>query len=573
MIDTLLPAMLALVFAQIQLSHSFGWEGKSEIVLSKEKNIYFMQNRGFYNNTSIQLKIDCLEGTKSVKIGWLFRLTECINEFYLNTDDKWLEMAHSQIFLKPATTRSGSTVKTIYYKKMELETFTCDPVSSSIELYREKEPNIIKINAVIEEQGVYNNSNFNKRSSRDTVAAQTAQKHDHSNLQDTIAHTWQDGAYSLILLTDSVDDANYSVRIRLSFEYNYGFLSASDWPFLPFFGVMCGIYSLFAIFWLIGMALHWRDLLRIQLWIGGVILLGLMEKAAYLAEYEGINRTGSAGKVAMITAETISCFKRSLARMLVIVVSLGFGIVKPRLGPAMQKVVSVGALYFILALIDGMFRILERKEDTDSKGALAGVPLVVIDVSICYWILTNLQQTMRTLRVRRNIPKLSLYRHFTNTLIFCVIASIIFMIWSLKRHRFVNCLKDWKELWLDDGFWHILFSFILLVIMILWRPSNNSQRFAFSPLIDEDDEDEMDDNQENEIFDSVKMRTKVTTSDETSADKAAKNSKTANSNNIEDELKWVEENVPSTITEAALPGLADSEEEIMTTRFEISKMD
>jgi len=64
--------------------------------------------------------------------------------------------------------------------------------------------------------------------------------------------------------------------------------------------------------------------------------------------------------------------------------------------------------------------ILKRKEDTDSKGVLAGVPLVFIDVSICYWILSNLQQTMRTLRVRRNIPKLTLYRHFTNTLVFCV---------------------------------------------------------------------------------------------------------------------------------------------------------
>ena len=119
-----------------------------------------MQNRGFYNQTSVQLKskqfelilvtlsstgiatlsrcffqVDCLEGTKSGKIGWLFRLTECINEFYLNTDDKWLETTHSQIFLKPAITRSGSTVKTIYYKKMDLETFTCDPVSSSIELF------------------------------------------------------------------------------------------------------------------------------------------------------------------------------------------------------------------------------------------------------------------------------------------------------------------------------------------------------------------------------------------------------------------------------------------------------
>ncbi len=34
----------------------------------------------------------------------------------------------------------------------------------------------------------------------------------------------------------------------------------------------------------------------------------------------------------ILSAEVISCAKRTLARMLVIIVSLGFGIVKPRLG-------------------------------------------------------------------------------------------------------------------------------------------------------------------------------------------------------------------------------------------------
>ena len=46
------------------------------------------------------------------------------------------------------------------------------------------------------------------------------------------------------------------------------------------------------------------------------------------AEYEAVNRSGEATTVALIVAEVISCFKRSLARMLVIIVSLGFGIVK-----------------------------------------------------------------------------------------------------------------------------------------------------------------------------------------------------------------------------------------------------
>jgi len=124
------------------------------------------------------------------------------------------------------------------------------------------------------------------------------------------------------------------------------------------------------------------------------------------------------------------------------------------------------------------------------------------------------------------------------------------MIWSLARHKFVECLKDWKELWLDEGFWHILFSFILLIIIILWRPSNNSQRFAFSPLLDNDDllddDDDENEEQETEIFNSVKMRTK-SNSDNNKA--TVMSLIKTNQKSIEEELKWVEDNVPSTITE------------------------
>lgn len=44
-----------------------------------------------------------------------------------------------------------------------------------------------------------------------------------------------------------------------------------------------------------------------------------------------------------------------------------------------------------------------------------------------------------------------------------------------RYHEFESCLTDWKEFWVDDAYWHILFAILLLVIMILWRPSNNNQ--------------------------------------------------------------------------------------------------
>lgn len=41
--------------------------------------------------------------------------------------------------------------------------------------------------------------------------------------------------------------------------------------------------------------------------------------------------------------------------------------------------------------------------------------------------------------------------------------------------------------------------------------------------------------------------------------------------NDEDDLKWVEENIPAAIADAALPVL-DSDEEMVNTKFEVSKM-
>lgn len=65
-------------------------------------------------------------------------------------------------------------------------------------------------------------------------------------------------------------------------------------------------YLILAFVWLIVCVKHWRDLLRIQFWIGikkiilffkciflgGVIIIGMIEKAVFYAEYSNMNLTG-----------------------------------------------------------------------------------------------------------------------------------------------------------------------------------------------------------------------------------------------------------------------------------------
>ncbi|XP_071159236.1 transmembrane protein 87A-like [Mytilus edulis] len=370
--------------------------------------------------------------------------------------------------------------------------------------------------------------------------------------------TWRDGPYIFILQVESKEKFDIDVVIKMEGKHQY--ISAVDWPLLIFYGVMGIVYIMYGLVWLVLLACSWRDLLRIQFWVGGVILLGMLEKAVFYGEYQSVSSTGKSVPGAIVFAELVSCVKRALARMLVIIVSLGFGIVKPRLGAAFHKVLFVGGLYFISSSIEGCYRALNPNQVNNSTLLILNIPLAVVDAVICWWIFSSLVQTTRTLRLRRNVVKLSLYRHFTNLLIFAVLSSVIFMLWSLVTHKLKKCITDWEEIWIDDAFWHLLFSVILLVMMFLWRPSANSQRYAFSPLLDAD-EDEEDETSMNDAFDGMKMR----------------NSKQSNGspkqrNNPDDDLKWVEENIPSSITDKVLPSLLDSDEEIMTTKYEANKM-
>uniref|UniRef100_A0A4X2LFG9 Transmembrane protein 87B n=1 Tax=Vombatus ursinus TaxID=29139 RepID=A0A4X2LFG9_VOMUR len=258
--------------------------------------------------------------------------------------------------------------------------------------------------------------------------------------------------------------------------------------FLQFYMVMCIIYILYGVLWLMWSACYWKDLLRIQFWIAAVIFLGMLEKAVFYAEYQNVNTTGLSSQGLLMFAELISAIKRTLARLLVIIVSLGYGIVKPRLGTVMHRVIGLGALYFIFAAIEGIMRIIGGSSHV--AVLICDIILAVID-SIFAWFIsfTVLAQTMKTLKLRKNTVKFSLYRHFTNTLIFAILASIVFMIWTTKKFRLAECQSDWMELWVDDAFWRFLFSLILLVIMFLWRPSANNQRYAFTPLIDDSDDE------------------------------------------------------------------------------------
>jgi len=554
--------------------------------LTRETNYVGLVKNAFAGS-HLDIRVNCdTAGQFNVTIGYMLRRTLCWEEYLnLDTEEAKVEHVYRTYYKNPGSNMLQYDLPQDYRPEFVAAEFTtlCNDVINIHPHAKSSVEDMKKVTGEIDPEPLPNPqrqsssfaSSFNivedgLDASSTNPMAKTRRRRDaeEANFDPRTPNPPvyilpHDGVYLLVVYvgdTSNTQTFTANVHVELKSLDPLGYLSITDWPLLPFYAVMCSVYVLLGLAWLIVCSLHWREILRIQFWIGGVLLLGMLEKAMFTAEYQNINNSGQATEGLILAAEVVSCAKRTLARMLVIIVSLGFGIVKPRLGPILHRVVGIGGLYFLLASIESVLRVIHPKNDPSNKTLLAAVPLAVIDASICWWVFSALIQTTRTLRLRRNLVKLSLYKHFTNTLVFAVISNIIFMLWSIKYHKVVDCLTEWRDLWVDEAFWHLLFSVILCVIMILWRPSQNNQRYAFTPLLDrEEDYSSDEDVLYNDAWDGMKMR----------GAKPARPDTPEGADPEEDPLKWVEENIPD--IEGALP-VIDSEEEIETTKIEISKL-
>nr|XP_042705347.1 transmembrane protein 87A isoform X4 [Chrysemys picta bellii] len=497
---------------------------------------FFHFEKVLFNNTTIFLKFEgdekACDPLQGYNVTWYFRYSDCYNEVSNFGDDQ--AVSYFGTTAEAHTGWSGS------YAMASLFFPNCSELFKPQIFYKEYIP--LEHLSDEKQESLKDKENATNHT---MVAEKTA--------RNAVIQTRKDGPYIFIvqigisalkessinmkrreIMAPSSDPKESLFTMTVELKGPYEYLSLADYPLMIFFMVMCIVYVFFGVLWLAWSACYWRDLLRIQFWIGAVIFLGMLEKAVFYAEFQNIRYTGESVQGALILAELLSAVKRSLARTLVIIVSLGYGIVKPRLGVTLHKVVTAGVLYLLFSGMEGVLRVIGAQNDLAS---LAFIPLAFLDTALCWWIFISLTQTMKLLKLRRNIVKLSLYRHFTNTLILAVAASIVFIIWTTMKFRLVDCQLDWQELWVDDAIWRLLFSMILFVIMVLWRPSANSQRFASSPL-SEEDEDEQKEPMLKESFEGMKMRS---TKQEPNGNMKA--------NKAEDDLKWVEENVPSSVTD------------------------
>ncbi|KAF5737296.1 transmembrane protein 87B [Tripterygium wilfordii] len=281
------------------------------------------------------------------------------------------------------------------------------------------------------------------------------------------------------------------IKGRTVWKNPNGYLPGKMAPLMAFFGFMSLAYLVLGLTWFVRFVQFWKDIIQLHYHITAVIALGMCEMAVWYFEYANFNATGIRPMGITLWAVTFTTVKKTLSRLLLLVVSMGFGVVKPTLGGITSKVLLLGLIYFIASEALELVENLGNVNDFSGKTKLFLVlPVAFLDASFILWIFSSLSKTLEKLQIRRNMAKLELYRKFTNSLAVSVLLSIAWIGFELYFNATDPLSELWQIAWIIPAFWTLLAYALLVVICVLWAPSRNPTRYAYMEEMGEDFDEE-----------------------------------------------------------------------------------
>jgi len=277
----------------------------------------------------------------------------------------------------------------------------------------------------------------------------------------------------------------------------YGHLPGELYGFLPFYGWMSIVYVIGAGVWFVLNFMYWKELLSIHNYITLVLAMCMLEMATWYGDYMSLNTAGTRFRLPFVLGMMTSVTRRTVARMLVVAVSMGHGIVKPNLESGTKKrIVLLGFVYWICAFMFEVFiHYHETNEVSPTLRLILTPPVAILDGIFWWWIFVSLHQTVIELTTQKQSSKLNLYRNFSFTLGFALVIAFLFACYQLYYIWGALYLEQWQYMWvMEVGFWQILYTAVFFIIMFLWRPNKHSKDYAFMQQIpkDLDDDEEFD---------------------------------------------------------------------------------
>lgn len=301
------------------------------------------------------------------------------------------------------------------------------------------------------------------------------------------------GTYTLVVSNCYDYGRNILVEGPYEWKSKGGFLPGNlfdEWHFLMFLTVFyCGL-----LFWYArSMSENRNSVIGIQKWILGTIALAVVELFFRSCDYFEWNKDGIRHNGLLYMWISVGVLKGSISRCLLVMVSLGWGVIRDTLGDSMKKIIMLGVLYGSLAFLRDSAEIwfVEEvqvfSEDEEKKMLYEIYDLfeiltfitAAIDVTFYMWILDSLNSTMQYLENMNQSMKLKRYLRLRLILLFSILFGVAWAIFGIVDVSMDDSILIEGKEWIIRAMWVVNYTFVLVSIALLWKPDPRAKEFAY----------------------------------------------------------------------------------------------
>lgn len=199
----------------------------------------------------------------------------------------------------------------------------------------------------------------------------------------------------------------------VEFRNAYGELAAAQIAKLPFYAAITVVYAFVAIGWGALYYLHRHDILAVQNYITAILVFLVVEMFMTWLFYDFQNRHGLnvGAKALLIVVSILSAARNSFSFFLLLIVCMGYGVVKPTLGKTMIYVRWLAGAHFVFGVVYAVASLSVTPENAGPLVLLVVLPLAATLTAFYIWTLNSLNLTTKDLQERKQTVKAGMYRN------------------------------------------------------------------------------------------------------------------------------------------------------------------
>ena len=319
------------------------------------------------------------------------------------------------------------------------------------------------------------------------------------------------GYYCIAAYNPSYSDGLNDFDMTVNFHNAFGNLPASEIPLLSLYGLLAVVYAVCLCIYLFPVFRHRSELLLLQKYLAGFFVFLTIEDILTWSLYDVQNNNKNyplPGGVQfyIVFISILNAFKISFSLFLLLIISLGYGVVYPKLPRRLMNFCKIAcSIHFLFSVGFAWLSYYTMQSQptastTDTSKAsdtfdsdswiilVITIPLACIFMGLYFWILSSLRKTTQTLAENKQIVKLKMYQKLFKlifgSLLLLVFAFIVSSIIVFNDNLTESIERFWK---FDDvltTFWPACIYFVVFTgIAIIWRPTDTSYLLAASTQV------------------------------------------------------------------------------------------